>query len=325
VAAGEFELIDRIRARCASRADVLLGIGDDAALLATPGPSEALVVCVDTLNVGVHFLPDCAPAALGHKALAVNLSDLAAMGARPRWATLSLSLPEPDADFVDGLIDGLLALADEHDVALVGGDTTRGPLSVCVQAIGLVEPARALRRDAAKAGDALYLSGCTGDAAAGLALLQQRLSCGDEALRAALIERLERPQPRIAIGRELCGVARAAIDVSDGLLADLGHVLKASGGLGAVIDLDALPVSEALCALLPDESQRWPLQLGGGDDYELLVCGDAAAIQASLAFGRGELVRIGAIRAEAGIGFERSGKAFDYAPGGLGFDHFASG
>lgn len=325
MAAGEFELIDRIRARCASRADVLLGIGDDAALLAAPGPSEALVVCVDTLNVGVHFLPDCPPSALGHKALAVNLSDLAAMGARPRWATLSLSLPSPDAEFVDGFIDGLLALADEHDVSLVGGDTTRGPLSVCVQAIGLVEPARALRRDAAKVGDAVYMSGCTGDAAAGLALLQQRLSCDDETANAALIERLQRPRPRIAIGRELAGVARAAIDFSDGLLADLGHVLKASGGLGAVIDLDALPVSDALQTLLPEAQERWPLQLGGGDDYELLVCGDAAAIEATLAFGRGELTRIGSLRAESGIGFERGGKAFDYAPSGLGFCHFASG
>jgi thiamine-monophosphate kinase len=324
VAAGEFELIERIRARCRGRADVLLGIGDDAALLSAPGPSEALVVCVDTMNLGVHFLPDCAPAALGHKALAVNLSDLAAMGARPRWATLSLSLPAPDTDFVDAFIDGLLALAHEHDVALVGGDTTRGPLSVCVQAIGLVEPARALRRDAAKAGDALYLSGSSGDAAAGLAILQQRLHCEDEAVRTALIERLERPQPRIAIGRELAGVARAAIDVSDGLLADLGHVLAASGGLGAVIELDALPVSDALRALLPDEAQRWPLQLGGGDDYELLVCGEAVAIESTLAFGHGELVRIGRLKGEPGVRFERGGAAFEYAPSGRGFDHFAA-
>lgn len=322
MSAAEFDLIARIRARAGTGADVLLGIGDDAALLLPPPSGEALCVCVDTLNAGVHFPVDTAPFDIGWKALAVNLSDLAAMGATPRWATLALSLPGADPDFVDALIDGLLSLAGGHGVALVGGDTTRGPLSLCVQAIGSVAPERALRRDAARAGDGVYVSGALGDAAAGLALVQERMSCADPGTVAALRARLDRPLPRVGLGLELAGVARAAIDISDGLLADLGHVLQASG-VGAVLDLDALPASLALRALLPQDEQRWPLQLAGGDDYELLISGDAARIEALPAFARGELTRIGYFRAEPGVALLRAGEPFDYVPPIRGYQHFA--
>jgi thiamine-monophosphate kinase len=323
VSAAEFDLIARIRARAGTGADVLLGIGDDAALLVPPPADEALCVCVDTLNAGVHFPVDTAPFDIGWKALAVNLSDLAAMGARPRWATLALSLPGADPAFVDALIDGLLSLAAEHSVALVGGDTTRGPLSLTVQAIGSVAPARALRRDAARAGDALYVSGALGDAAAGLALVQGRMSCADSATDAALRARLDRPLPRVGLGLELAGVARAAIDISDGLLADLGHLLQASG-VGAVLDLDALPASIALQALLTDIEQRWPLQLAGGDDYELLITGDAESIEALPAFARGELTRIGRLTAESGLAFQCAGRPIAYQPPARGYEHFAT-
>lgn len=321
MAAGEFDLIARIAARSRSRPDVLLGIGDDAALLAAPPAGEALCVCVDTLNAGVHFPDGTAPFDLGWKALAVNLSDLAAMGAKPRWATLALSLPSSDPAFVDALIDGLLSLAEQHSVALVGGDTTRGPLSLSVQAIGSVAPGRALRRDGARVGDAIYLSGSTGDAAAGLGILQGRIECADADIAQSLRERLDRPLPRVELGCALAGTAHACIDISDGLLADLGHVLTASA-VGAVLDLDVLPVSSALRVLRPDVEQRWPLQLAGGDDYELLVCGEAEDIEALPEFARGELTRIGRIESMQGLRFERSGHAFEYRAVRSGYDHF---
>ena len=249
----EFELISRIRERVASRDDVVLGIGDDAALLLPPAGMQ-LVVAMDTLNEGVHFPAGTAPSAIGWKALAVNLSDLAAMGATPAWCTLSLSLPEPDAGFIDGFLDGFLQLAQRHDVALVGGDTTRGPLSVCVTVHGFVEPGQALRRDGARVGDEVWVSGTLGDAAAALA--QWR---GGDAMDASLRERLDRPTPRLALGRALRGIATACIDVSDGLLADLAHVCKASG-VGAEVDAAALPA--ALCATpikpLPPPVKAWP-------------------------------------------------------------------
>jgi thiamine-monophosphate kinase len=257
----EFDLITRIRARAATRDDVILGIGDDAALLRVP-PGKLLVVATDTLNIDVHFPADTAAADVGWKALAVNLSDLAAMGAQPAWCTLSLSLPHADEAWVDGFLDGFLALAHQHDVALVGGDTTRGPLSICVTVHGLVDPDRVLRRDAACVDDDIWVTGTLGDAAA--ALVQLRAGgAADTALRA----RLDRPTPRIAIARELAGIANACIDLSDGLLADLGHVCTAAG-VGAMVELDALPASPMLAARFNVEA-RQVLQASGGDDYEL--------------------------------------------------------
>ncbi len=265
----EFDLIARIRERVATRGDVVLGIGDDAALLQVPDGRQ-LVVAMDALNDGVHFPRATAAGDIGWKALAVNLSDLAAMGASPAWCTLSLSLPEPDAAWLDGFLDGFLALASAHDVALVGGDTTRGPLSVCVTAHGFVQPGRALRRDGARVGDDVWVTGTPGDAAAALSLLQ-----GDGPVDPGLRERLDRPVPRVAAGMALAGIAHACIDVSDGLLADLGHICKASG-VGVRVDVDALPTSDALLALdaAPDARRHW--QAAGGDDYELCFTAEAA-------------------------------------------------
>ena len=265
----EFDLIARIRARAAGRGDVVLGIGDDAALL-QPRAGLLLAVAMDTLNAGVHFPPDTAPADIGWKALAVNLSDLAAMGAAPAWCTLSLSLPDADAGFVDGFLDGFLQLAAQHEVALVGGDTTRGPLSVCVTVHGFVEPGTALRRDGARVGDEVWVSGTLGCAAAAL----EQWNAG-QAIDAGLRMRLDRPTPRVALGRALRGVATACIDVSDGLLADLRHVCTASG-VSARVDVDRLPASGALCAAFGGATRR-ALQATGGDDYELCFTAPADA------------------------------------------------
>lgn len=311
----EFALIDAIARRVAARDDVVLGIGDDAAILAVPAGRQ-LVVTMDALNAGVHFPDDTAPADIGWKALAVNLSDLAAMGAPPAWCTLSLSLPDGDAAWVDGFLDGFLALAALHAVALVGGDTTRGPLSVCVTAHGLIEPGRALRRDGARVGDDVWVTGTPGDAAGALA---QWRSGGtrDAALRA----RLDRPLPRVEAGRALVGLAHAAIDVSDGLLADLGHVCAISG-VGAQIELDALPASPALVSAF-EPAQRRVLQCTGGDDYELCFTAarerreDIATVDAGVA-----ITRIGSIVAgDAVVARERDGQSWQ--PPRRGFDHFA--
>jgi thiamine-monophosphate kinase len=314
----EFDLIARIRARVAStRADVVLGIGDDAALL-QPAADEHLVVAMDSLNVGVHFPEETAPADIGWKALAVNLSDLAAMGAKPAWCTLSLSLPQADAAWLDGFLDGFCALADEHDIALVGGDTTRGPLSVCVAVHGFVEPGRALRRDGARVGDVVWVTGTLGDAAGALAQWRARTAI-DPTLRT----RLERPQPRIAIGRALVGVVHACIDVSDGLLADLGHLCAASG-VGAEVSLDTLPWTEALRMHFDLDTRRM-LQASGGDDYELCFTAPESAREdvARIAQDTGvQIVRIGRIVAGSGVhAFDADGEAWQ-APR-AGHEHFA--
>jgi len=267
----EFDLIALIRARAATRGDVVLGIGDDAALLRVPAGHE-LVVTADTLNEGVHFPVDAAPADIGWKALAANLSDLASMGARPAWCTLSLSLPRADAAWLDAFLDGFLALATAHGVVLVGGDTTRGPLSIAVTAMGLVESGAALRRDRARVGDDVWVTGTLGDAAAALVLGGHHPAPGNAvpvvpAPAAAWIGgRLARPTPRVEAGRALLGLAHACVDVSDGLLADLGHVCERSA-VGAEVAIASLPASDALRAAFGE--QRTVLQAGGGDDYEL--------------------------------------------------------
>ncbi|GAB3508833.1 thiamine-phosphate kinase [Pseudoxanthomonas daejeonensis] len=269
----EFDLIAMIRARATMRGGVLLGIGDDAALLHVPAGHE-LVVTADTLNAGVHFPEDTAPADIGWKALAANLSDLASMGARPAWCTLSLSLPQADAGWLEGFLDGFLELAAMHGIALVGGDTTRGPLSIAVTAMGLVETGAALRRDRARIGDDIWVTGTLGDAAAALVLaghmpaIEGVAPPEDARIAAALRMRLERPTPRVEAGRALLGLAHACVDVSDGLLADLGHVCERSG-VGADIELAALPASTALRQAFGDGAGRIALQAGGGDDYEL--------------------------------------------------------
>ena len=309
----EFDLIARIRSRAdASRADVVMGIGDDAALLAPP-PGQHLVVAMDTLNAGVHFPAGTAPADVGWKALAVNLSDLAAMGATPAWCTLSLSLPAGDDGFVDGFLDGFLALAAAHGVALVGGDTTRGPLSACVTAHGFVAPGCALRRAGAGVGDDVWVSGTLGDAAAALAQWQ-----AGEAIDPMLHARLDRPTPRVALGNALCGIASACIDVSDGLLADLGHLCLASG-VGAEVEVDALPASTALVAAFDAQARRG-LQATGGDDYELCFSAPPARREAIAAMPG--TTRIGRIVAGDGVRAMTSA-GVPWQPVHAGYQHFA--
>ncbi|HWG10526.1 MAG TPA: thiamine-phosphate kinase [Rhodanobacteraceae bacterium] len=262
----EFDLIDLIHRRTAlARDDVRLGIGDDAALLDVPA-GQRLVACTDTLVAGVHFPAATAPRDIGWKSLAVNLSDLAAMGAQPAWAMLALTLPQADARFVEHFLDGFAELARQFQVALVGGDTTRGSLSITVSALGLVPENLAITRAGARAGDAVFVTGTLGDAAAALHALREPQAHAPSWLT-ALRERLDRPQPRIAAGLALRGIATACIDLSDGLLADLGHVCARSG-VGAEIDADALPVSLVLREAFPADRRR-DFASAGGDDYEL--------------------------------------------------------
>ena len=312
----EFDLIARIRARVATRGDVVLGIGDDAALLQVP-PDRQLAVSMDTLNAGVHFPEDTPPSAIGWKALAVNLSDLAAMAATPAWCTLALTLPDADGDWVDAFLDGFLELAEQHGVALVGGDTTGGPLSITVTAHGFVPEGQALRRDGARAGDEVWVTGSIGDAAGALAQWRAR---GPSS--AKLRHRLDRPTPRIEAGLALRGLATAGIDLSDGLAGDLGHVLRASG-VGARIDLGRLPTSRTLADHF-EEAARWPLQLSGGDDYELCFTAPASAafaIEQALAACDVTATVVGVLEAEPGLRFTTP-EGDDYAPAAAGFQHF---
>jgi thiamine-monophosphate kinase len=260
----EFALIERFFSACgAPRPDCALGVGDDAALLRIP-PGQQLAVTQDTLVEGVHFFTGTDPAGLGHKALAVNLSDLAAMGAEPAWVTLALTLPTADPAWLGAFAAGFCALAQATGVQLVGGDTTRGPLALSVTALGLLPGEQALRRSGARPGDLIYVSGTLGDAGLALELLgKDPLAPLPRALR----ERLERPSARLALGRALRPLASAAIDVSDGLAADLGHILEGSG-MGAVVRLADLPLSAFLDAHLAQGGDPL-LPLTAGDDYEL--------------------------------------------------------
>lgn len=300
----EFDLIELIRRRTAQpRDDVRLGIGDDAAVLAVPVGQE-LAVAIDTLVEGVHFPRGTAAADIGWKALAVNLSDLAAMGASPAWALLSLTLPRADRAFVEGFVEGFAQLAQPHRLALVGGDTTRGPLAVSVAVHGFVPPGKALTRQGARVGDVVLVTGTLGDAAAGLHAVQQpqRQDDGKNSLREFLVGRLNRPTPRVAAGIVLREQAHACVDVSDGLLADLGHICNASG-VGAEIDAALLPRSPALLGL-HDDSTAMQFALSGGDDYELCFCVPAsrvAQVQADLARLGGGATRIGRVVPGKGV------------------------
>lgn len=322
----EFDLIALLRERASfARADVRVGIGDDAALLAVPA-NQLLAVSTDTLVAGVHFPAQAGAGDIGWKALAVNLSDLAAVGATPAWASLALTLPQADADWIAAFADGFAALAREHGVALVGGDTTQGPLSMTLTVHGFVADGEALLRSGARAGDDVFVTGTLGDAAAGL----RCLAAGSDAAlrpaapaRAELLARLNRPTPRVAQGRLLRGRASACIDVSDGLVADLGHVCAASG-VGAEIDVAALPASPALLATA-DAATRIALQLAGGDDYELCFCarpGQAHDLLADLARSGCGATRIGRIVPGGGV----RALAADGAEVGVprrGWEHFA--
>jgi len=316
---GEFDLIARIRARAdaAARDDVRLGIGDDAAIVRLP-PGCDLVVSTDTLNAGVHFPHDTAAFDIGWKALAVNLSDLAAMAAQPAWCTLNLTLPDADAVWLDGFLDGFFALATRHGVALIGGDTTRGPLAITVTVHGFVPHGEALRRDGARVGDAVWVSGTLGDAAAGLRQWRE-----GSAMDAALRARLDRPTPRVELGLALRGIAHAGIDVSDGLLADLKHVLEASA-VGGELDLASLPTSPSLLEGF-DESTRQRFQLGGGDEYELCFTAPlsrADDVRAAAARAGVAVTCIGRIVDECGLRLRGRDGSLVAAPA-LGYRHFS--
>lgn len=313
----EFDVIERFFAQNAPcRGDVVLGIGDDAAVLQVP-PGFQLSVAVDTLVAGRHFPEATAPRDIGYKALAVNLSDLAAMGAEPLWATLALTIPDPDEAWLADFARGFFELAQRYGVALVGGDTTRGPLSVTIQLMGCVHPGQAMRRDTARPGQRIFVTGTSGDAAFALRQLQARVE-----VDAYLLERLNRPQPRVAFGRELAALGASAIDVSDGLLADLGHVLDASH-CGATLYVDRLPRSDALRDQPGDAVLE--CQLGGGDDYELCFSVDAgrvADVRRLAAQQRLRVTEIGVMEAQSGIRcLHDNGNPCQTRA--AGFDHFA--
>lgn len=317
----EFDLIELIRARVdRARADVALGIGDDAAVLDIP-PGQQLVACADTLVAGVHFPVDTAPQDIGWKALAVNLSDLAAMGAAPAWALLALTLPDADGAFVESFAAGFAALARAHDVTLIGGDTTQGPLSITVTVLGMVPAGKALTRAGARVGDAVFMTGTLGDAAGALRLLRDPGNVAGDA--EMLFAHLNRPQPCVAAGLALRGLASACIDVSDGLLADLGHVCAASG-VGAELEIEALPISSALTAAFDPASGR-EFALAGGDDYELcftVARAREADMHAALARAGSRATRIGRIVAGSGVRV-LDARGNEVAAPRAGWEHFA--
>ncbi len=320
---GEFELIDRYFTRsgaAAARPDVVLGIGDDAAVLRLPENTD-LVAAVDTLVEGRHFPQGSTPRSIGHRALAVNLSDLAAMGATPRWATLALTLPCADAGWLEEFSAGLDRLAESHGVALVGGDTTAGPMTISLQLLGHVARDGVLRRSGARAGDVLAVTGTLGDAGAGLRLLMGDLLARDAAIAAELIERFEYPAPRVAFGASARRIASAAMDLSDGLAGDLPKLCAASG-VAACVDVARLPLSRALQASVPPSEAR-DLALSAGDDYELLIAAPPGrfdelaqiARQLNLTF-----TAIGEVRQGSGVAWVLGERPFDTRV--RGYDHF---
>lgn len=323
---GEFDLIDRFFKRPARRA--ALGVGDDCALL-NPTPGMQLAISTDLLLEGRHFLSTVDPVRLGHKALAVNLSDLAACGARPLAFTLALALPEAIDAWLEGFSRGLFALADAHDCELIGGDTTRGPLAICITVFGEVPPGQALLRSGARPGDDLYVSGTLGDARLALEVFRGTRSVAQAAFEAAR-ERMEQPTPRVALGLALRGVATAAADISDGLVGDLGHILKASGA-GAWIDTSiAINLIAARGHLTMEGGQsdaEFALEcvLAGGDDYELVFTAPPAArnrVKAAAVQTRTPVTRIGRIEAEPGLRLV-DGSGAPVAGRFTSFDHFS--
>lgn len=317
----EFDLIRRHFVR--PMLHTCVGPGDDCALIG-PSPDCELAITSDMLVCGTHFLPDADPQRLGWKTLAVNLSDLAAMGATPRWVTLALSLPQADDDWLASFADGFFDCAAHFGVDLIGGDTTRGPLNLCVTAMGEVSAGAAIRRSGARADDDIWISGQPGRAALGLACLQGKLHVDTEA-RDAFIDALEQPLPRVALGLALRGIASAMIDVSDGLLADLEHITGASA-LSATVEDDALPW-QALRAACDDHAAVRDALLAGGDDYELLFCAPKSAHDALRSLSDSlslPLTRIGSMQTgNAGhVGLiDAAGRELPSAR--RGFDHFS--
>lgn len=298
-----------------------LGIGDDCALL-NPSPGMQLAISSDMLVSDRHFFHDADPYLLGHKSLAVNLSDLAAMGAKPLAFTLALSLPEANPTWLAAFSKGLLTLANVHQCRLIGGDTTKGPLNICITIFGELPPASALRRDAAKAGDDIWISGNLGDARLALAAYWKEATLSAEAHQQAAT-RMHQPTARIALGIALRGIAHAALDISDGLIGDLGHILSASK-VGASLYVDKLPAGPVL--ELQDSHLRREFTLAGGDDYELCFTAPANQREAVLAAGRSSntaVSLVGQIEVESGLRvLDQNGKALDLQL--KSFDHFTS-
>lgn len=317
MSSAEFDLIRRYFTDCgARRADVALGVGDDAALLRPPAGGD-LVLTQDTLVEGVHFLPRVDPESLGHKALAVNLSDLAAMGAEPAWVTLGLTLPRVDDAWLAAFARGFCALARQAGVRLVGGDTCRGPLSLSVTAQGWVPADQALRRDGARPGDLIYVTGTLGDAGLGLRHRRDGLAIREPE---SVLRRLERPQPRLEVGRALRGLASAAIDISDGLAADLGHILAGSG-VGATLELAEIPCSDTVRDYL-SHTGDWSLPLAAGDDYELCFTLAPDRVEGLRGFPC-PVSRIGIVEQLPGLRMlGPDGAAVE--PAMLGYEHFAA-
>lgn len=318
----EFDLIAQYFTRPSRHAGrAALGVGDDCALL-KPAPDSQLAISTDMLVEGRHFFPDADPAKLGHKCLAVNLSDLAAMGAQPVAFTLAFSLPAARAEWLAPFSEGLFALADLHDCELIGGDTTKGPLNICITVFGDIPIGEALRRDTAQAGDDIWVSGTLGDARLALAHYWDELALDTATLESAA-ERMHTPTPRVALGLALRGIAHAAIDISDGLVGDLGHILQRSQ-LGATVNVDALPSGPALALQTQDLRRRFTL--GGGDDYELCFTAPAVKRNAVLAAAQSaatEVTRIGSIEAAPGMRLvDGGGAALDLRL--TSFDHFTT-
>jgi thiamine-monophosphate kinase len=315
----EFDIIRKYFTRPTPSA--VIGVGDDCALL-RPRLGMLLAISTDMLLAGRHFFPDADPGKLGHKALAVNLSDLAAMGADPRWATLAIALPDADEKWISAFADGFFRLAGRWEVELIGGDTTRGALTIVVTIIGEIPPDLALRRDAALAGDDIWVSGATGEAALAVAHLEGRVRL-EGARRDTCLARLDTPEPRVELGGRLRGIARSAIDVSDGLLADLGQILEASG-VGADLLWESLPRAPAIAACR-DAALAKDCLLAGGDDYELVFTappfkrGEIESLAKELAL---PLTRIGVIVPGASKVILRDAQGNPLSVERRGFDHF---
>lgn len=317
---GEFDIIEKYFRQSSPRQDVILGVGDDAALVAAPENSQ-LAISTDTLVEGIHFFPDIPPRALGHKALAVNLSDMAAMGAEPRWVTLALTLPEVNEEWLAQFSKGFYDLAEYFNVSLIGGDTTKGPLSITVTVHGVVPSDKALRRNGAKPGDWLYVTGNLGDSGLALAHLQQQLSLTPQQLELCLKQHYF-PQPRVLAGYGLRDIASATIDISDGLINDLRHILRQSN-CSASLKLEQLPLSETMTEAVGLD-QSFQLALCGGEDYELCFTvpeSNKGSVNTSLSYSGVPYTCIGQLASGQGeVKLQYQGKAYQFDP--TGWDHF---
>ena len=321
MASGEFDLIKQYFQPQVYREDVLLGVGDDCAVVRVP-EGERLAVTTDTLIAGVHFPVDTPPADIAWKAIAVNLSDLAAMGARPAWMTLALTLPERADRWLREFSRSFCETVKHFNVDLIGGDTTQGPLAITLQAMGFVHPEQTMRRDAAVPGDAVYVSGTLGDAAAGLKIRQHQQSVRD--IESWLVHRLNRPEPRVELGVQASRFCRCCIDISDGLAADLGHILEASQ-CGATVNIDKIPLSHQLVEYFEGrDAVDWDMVLAGGDDYELCLVvapeyeDRLMRVASEIAL---PLARVGSIEKGSALSFVDDAGA-RYLPDRSGYEHF---